>query len=76
VVLTLTADGKALCRRSLQAVYRVNRDLLEGMEEAQQRALARGLDRLVARLAPDADLLQRLRLSDPRSGGPQSSASP
>ena len=69
VVLTLTAAGKALCRRSLQAVYRVNRELLEGMEEAQQRALARGLDRLVARLAPDPDLLKRLRLSEPGSEG-------
>ena len=64
VVLTLTATGKTACRRSLQAIYRVNRDLLEGMRETQQRALARGLDQLVARLATDPELLSRLRLSD------------
>ena len=67
VVLTLTAAGKTACRRSLQAIYRVNRDLLEDMCEDEQRALCRGLDRLVVRLAPDPDLLSRLRLSDARS---------
>jgi DNA-binding MarR family transcriptional regulator len=66
VVLTLTAAGKTACRRSLQAIYRVNRDLLEGMGEDEQRALCRGLDQLVARLAPDPDMLNRLRLNDAR----------
>jgi DNA-binding MarR family transcriptional regulator len=66
VVLTLTQAGKAACRRSLQAIYRVNRDLLEGMDEAEQRTLARALDRLVGRLAPDPALLQRLRLARSR----------
>jgi DNA-binding MarR family transcriptional regulator len=66
VVLTLTAGGKTACRRSLQAIYRVNRDLLEGMGEDEQRALCRGLDQLVARLAPDPDMLNRLRLNDAR----------
>ncbi len=69
VVLTLTAAGKTACRRSLQAIYRVNRDLLEGMCEEEQRALTRGLDRLVARLASDPQLLNRLRLSDARPPG-------
>jgi DNA-binding MarR family transcriptional regulator len=66
VVLTLTAAGTTACRRSLQAIYRVNRDLLEGMREDEQRALCRGLDRLVVRLAPDEALLRRLRLNDAR----------
>ena len=66
VVLTLTSAGKAACRRSLQAIYRVNRELLEGMGDAQQRALARGLDRLLARLETDPALLRRLRLEDAR----------
>ncbi|HEX3408563.1 MAG TPA: MarR family transcriptional regulator [Caulobacteraceae bacterium] len=66
VVLTLTAAGKAACRRSLQAIYRVNRDLLKGMREEEQRALARGLDLLIDRLAPDPDLLARLRLKENR----------
>jgi DNA-binding MarR family transcriptional regulator len=63
VVLTLTAAGKAACRRALQAIYRVNRDLLEGMADEEQRGLCRALDRLVGRLAPDPALQQRLRLS-------------
>jgi DNA-binding MarR family transcriptional regulator len=66
VVLTLTVAGKSACRRSLRAIYRVNRDLLEGMREDEQRALCRGLDQLVARVAPDPDLLSRLRLNDAR----------
>lgn len=66
VVLTTTAAGRVVCRRSLQAIYRVNRDLLEGVHEAEQRALARGLDRLVERLAPNPTLLRRLRLEDAR----------
>jgi DNA-binding MarR family transcriptional regulator len=66
VVLTMTGAGRAVCRRALQAIYRVNRDLLEGMGEDEQRLLARGLDRLVGRLAPDPALLRRLRLSDTR----------
>jgi DNA-binding MarR family transcriptional regulator len=66
VVLTMTAAGRAACRRSLQAIYRVNRELLDGVGEAQQRALARGLDRVVERLAPDPALLKRLRLEDAR----------
>jgi DNA-binding MarR family transcriptional regulator len=64
VVLTLTAPGRAACRRALQAIYRVNRDLLADMADDEQRALARGLDALLGRLAPDPDLLRRLRLSD------------
>lgn len=67
VMLTTTRTGRAACRRSLQAIYRVNRELLEGVSEAQQRALARGLDRLVERLAPDPALLRRLRLEDART---------
>jgi DNA-binding MarR family transcriptional regulator len=66
VVLTITGAGRATSRRALQAIYRVNRDLLDGMAEAEQRTLARGLDSLVGRLAPDPALLRRLRLSDVR----------
>jgi DNA-binding MarR family transcriptional regulator len=66
VVLTLTEAGKVACQRSLQAIYRVNRELLKGMREEEQRALARGLDRLIDRLAPDPELLARLRLNESR----------
>jgi DNA-binding MarR family transcriptional regulator len=66
VVLTITGAGRATCRQALQAIYRVNRDLLDGMAEAEQRTLARGLDSLVGRLTPDPALLRRLRLSDAR----------
>lgn len=68
VVLTLTDSGRLACRRALQAIYRVNRDLLGGVTEAEQRALARALDKLVGRLVEDPALLERLRLSDARPG--------
>jgi DNA-binding MarR family transcriptional regulator len=68
VLLTVTERGRATCRRTLQAVYRLNRDLLDGVPEAEQRALARALDRLVARLVDDPATLARLRLSDARPG--------
>ena len=64
VVLTLMPAGKTACRRALQAIYRVNRELLSGMAEDQQRALARALDHFVDRLVADPALRHRLRLSD------------
>lgn len=64
VLLTVTELGRATCRRTLQAVYRLNRELLEGIPEAEQRALARALDKLVGRLVADPVTLERLRLSD------------
>ena len=66
VVLTLTDTGKVACRHALQAIYRVNRDLLEGVPEPEQRGLARALDRLLERMVDDPALLERLRLSDAR----------
>jgi DNA-binding MarR family transcriptional regulator len=66
VALTLTEAGKVARRRSLQAVYRVNRELLADLPEASQRALARGLDELLGRLVVDPELRQRLRLREQR----------
>ena len=64
VVLNLTEEGRRLCRRSLQAVFRVNRALLEGLAEAEQRVVARALEAFLHRLVDDPGLRQRLSLRD------------
>ncbi|HXQ15383.1 MAG TPA: MarR family transcriptional regulator [Caulobacteraceae bacterium] len=64
VVLTLTSEGRRLCKRSLRAVYRVNRELLDGLAEADQRGFARALEAFLGRLVDDPQLLQRLTLRD------------
>lgn len=68
VVLTLTNDGRRLCKRSLRAVFHVNRELLEGLAEADQRTFARALEAFLGRLVDDQQLLQRLAL---REGPPK-----
>ncbi len=64
VVLNLTDEGRRLCRRSLQAVYRVNRALLEDLVEPEQRVVARALEAFLHRLVDDPDLRRRLTLRD------------
>jgi DNA-binding MarR family transcriptional regulator len=67
VVLTLTDAGRELCRRSLQAIYRVNRELLSDLDEEKQRELARALEAVLARLTPDPAMRERLTLRDARA---------
>jgi DNA-binding MarR family transcriptional regulator len=67
VVLTLTEAGRELCRRSLQAIFRVNRELLADFDEEGRRQLARALEAVLARLTPDAAMRERLTLRDARA---------
>ena len=64
VVLTLTHEGRRRCKRSLRAVFRVNRDLLGGLAEPDQRTFARALEAFLGRLVDDPQLLRRLTLRD------------
>src|SRR5579872_7258438 len=64
VVLTLTEEGRRLCRRSLRSVFRVNRELLEVLAESDQRVVARALEAFLHRLVDDPELRQRLTLRD------------
>jgi DNA-binding MarR family transcriptional regulator len=64
VVLTLTGEGRRVCKRSLRAVFRVNRELLSGLHESDQRAFVRALETFLSRLVDDQQLLQRLTLRD------------
>src|SRR5580700_4223008 len=43
VVLTLTDEGRRICKHSLRAVFKVNRALLGGLHETDQRTFARAL---------------------------------
>jgi DNA-binding MarR family transcriptional regulator len=62
VVLTMTDQGRRTCRRSLQAIYGVSRELLAGLAEADQRVMARVLEAMLGRLVDDPTMLQRLTL--------------
>jgi DNA-binding MarR family transcriptional regulator len=64
VVLTLTDEGRRLCKRSLRAVFRVNRELLSGLGESDQRSFARALETFLGQLVDDPELLQRLTLRE------------
>jgi len=64
VLLTLTPEGAEACRASLQAIYRVNRALLAGLDDEEQRAVARALESFLAALVDDEALLRRLTLRD------------
>ena len=64
VILTLTEEGRRLCRRSLRSVFRVNRELLEVLAEPDQRVVARSLEAFLHCLVEDPDLRRRLTLRD------------
>jgi DNA-binding MarR family transcriptional regulator len=62
VVLTLTGAGRRACRQSLGAIFGVNRELLGGLPEDDQRVVARSLEAFLGRLVGDAALFERLTL--------------
>jgi DNA-binding MarR family transcriptional regulator len=64
VILTLTDEGRRICRRSLRVIFNVSRELLSTIAEAEQRVAARALEAMLARLVSDPDMLQRLTLRD------------
>jgi MarR family transcriptional regulator, lower aerobic nicotinate degradation pathway regulator len=64
VVLTMTDQGRRTCRRSLQAIYSVSRELLAGLSEEDQRVVARSLEAMLGRLVDDPAMLERLTLRD------------
>ncbi|MGH6958098.1 MAG: MarR family winged helix-turn-helix transcriptional regulator [Caulobacteraceae bacterium] len=66
VALTLTDEGRSACRRSLQAIFRVNRAVLADLEDGERRGLARALERLLGALVSDPGLRQRVALRDAR----------
>jgi DNA-binding MarR family transcriptional regulator len=68
VVLTLTDKGRAASRESLKVIWRHNGRLLDGVAEARQREMARGLEAFIGRLIDDAPLLARLRFDALRAG--------
>jgi DNA-binding MarR family transcriptional regulator len=67
VVLTLTEAGHETCRRSMQAIFDVNRDLASDMSDEDRRAAVRMLQALVGRLVPDPTLRERVLLRDART---------
>jgi DNA-binding MarR family transcriptional regulator len=70
VILSLTAKGQAACRESLKAIWRHNRHVLKGLDEARQRTAARVLESFLARLVDDPALLDRLLFREERGRGP------
>jgi len=60
VILTLTARGRGVYQSALKAIGDVNRAALEGLSDDVLRAVARAQQAILANLAPDPDLAQRL----------------
>jgi len=69
VVLTLTDTGRETCRRSMQAIFDVNRELASDMSDDDRRAAVRMLQALLGRLVDDEALRERLLLRDARTTG-------
>ena len=60
VVLSITPAGRAANQQALRAVYRVNRQALEGLDERAQRQFCRAQQVMVRNLVGDAELARRL----------------
>lgn len=69
VLLSLTDAGRKANRAALSAIYRLNRDLLAGLSEADQRIVARALEAFLRKLTPDPALQARLLFRDGRALG-------
>jgi DNA-binding MarR family transcriptional regulator len=67
VVLSLTEAGRETCRRSMRAIFEVNRELASDMSDEDRRAAVRMLQALLGRLVSDPALRQRLLLRDERT---------
>ena len=64
VLLSLTEKGRATCKLSAGVVTKINRDLIDGLPEDQQRQVARAFERMVGNLVGDVGLRERLLLRD------------
>jgi DNA-binding MarR family transcriptional regulator len=62
VLLNLTDVGRATCQASLSAIFRVNRELLASLPQADQRGVARSLETVLGSMIGDPDLLARVSL--------------
>ena len=69
VVLTLTEAGRVICRRSMEAIFEVNRELAEDIDDDDGRAAVRMLESLISRLVSDPALRERVLLRDERTAG-------
>jgi len=67
VLISTTEAGRAVYRKALQAIFRLNRNLLSGLTEAQQRHFARALEAFLDSLIDDPALEARLLLRDGRA---------
>lgn len=68
VVLNLTAPGRSTCREALKIIWRHNQSLLDRLDEARQREVARALEHFLDVLVDDRALLERLLFRTPRRG--------
>lgn len=66
VLLNLTEEGRLTCRRSFQAAFRVNQELLSNLTDEDQRGMARVFERFLGQLVDDPAMLERLTLRDAR----------
>lgn len=64
VLLSMTYRGRDVLEAARSLVDGVNSDLVRGLPDADQRAIARGFEEIVANLVSDQALLRRLLLEE------------
>jgi DNA-binding MarR family transcriptional regulator len=64
VLLTITPAGRDMQDVARKLVEDLNDELVENLPDADQRAIARGFEKIVAKLATDPGHLKRLLLED------------
>jgi DNA-binding MarR family transcriptional regulator len=64
VLLSMTGAGREVLETARHLVDEMNSELVRNLPDADQRAIARGFEKIVANLAPDAALLRRLLLEE------------
>ena len=65
VLLHLTAAGEQLYGEAVEELLAFNRQALDGVSEARQREISRGLASIVRNLAPDPDTAEALVRFEP-----------
>ncbi len=65
VRLSLTPDGEAVYERAVDQLLSFNRRALDGLREARQRELSRGLATIIRNLAPDDAFAEALVRFEP-----------
>jgi DNA-binding MarR family transcriptional regulator len=68
VLLSMTPRGREVLSKALRIIYRVNRAILDGLDDVTRRGFIRLERAMIGNLVPDEDLRRRLLQMDPKDG--------